>query len=293
MRITNRMLSDDLIYNLRRNTERLSKVQQQISSGKRFTRPSEDPTGVSQVLTLSAEAARTDQYLRNLDNAKAWLGATDTALSDLTAIVQRARELALQGSNDTMSAEDRRSIAKEVEQLLEHAVQTGNTALGGQYLFAGFQTDTAPFTLSGGPPPTTVTYNGDNGEIQRTIGPGQSLTINSQAGAEFKALFETLISLRDTLDAGNRPGSQVNVLDAHLDGLLELSTQAGARLNRVEMTTDRLNEIKLNLSALRSATEDTQVDEAAIDLMSAQNVYQAGLAAGAKVIQPSLLDYLR
>lgn len=293
MRITNRMMTDALIYNLRRNTENLAKVQRQIASGKRFSRPSDDPVGVSHVLTLSAEASRNEQYLRNLEAAAAWLGVTDSALQSMTEVVQRARELTLQASNDTLSTEDRQKVAKEIGELLGHAVQAGNTQYAGEYVFAGFQTNTAPFTLSGGPPPTAVSYNGDDGDIQRSIGPGQTTIINTKAGAAFQALFQTLIDTRDDLAAGTNPSARLSSLDAHLDALIELSTEAGARMNRVEVTALRLGEIMLSLSELRSQTEDLEMEEAAVELMAQQNVYQAALASGAKVVQPSLLDYLR
>jgi len=293
MRITNQMLTNGLLYNLRHNTEKLHKVQGQIASGKRFSRPSDDPAAVSQVLDISTEAAQNEQYLRNLEGAAAWLGTTEAALSDLTEVIQRVRELALQCSNDTLAAEERAAAAKEVGELLEHAVQVANTQHVGQYVFAGFQTTTAPFTLSGGPPPDTVAFNGDSGDIQRSVGPGLTITVNSKAGAELQALCSTLIKLRDDLTAGDSPGARLSELDSSLDALLKLSTEVGARMNRVELTTSRLEDTKLNLIELRSQTEDIEMDEAAVELMAQQNVYQAALAAGARVIQPSLLDHLR
>jgi flagellar hook-associated protein 3 FlgL len=293
MRVTNQMLSHSVVLNLRRNSEALMKAQEQVSSGKKFAHASDDPAAAATVMSISVEASQNEQYLRNLKEASSWLTDSEAALDDLTNVLDRARELALETGTDTVSGDDRRNAASEIEELLEHAVQVANTKHEGQYVFAGTESDAEAFTLGGGSPPSSVTYNGNSGEIVRSIGSGVTMTINSHGGTSFQAVFNALIGMRDDLNAGSSPEARIDDIDDGLEALTTMTTQVGARMNRVEMTSSRLESVKQNLKGLRSDVEGAEIDEAAIELMSRQTTYEASLAAGAKLMQSSLLDYLR
>src|SRR4051812_31167216 len=140
MRITDRLLVDKVLANIQLNESRLSTFQDQVSSGKRISVPSDDPTGTVRSLTLRSNDNETQQSQQNVDLASAWLNATDTALQDVSSIVQRARELAVQGANETLSQQETSALSTEVDQLIGHVLQLANTRNGDRYIFGGFNT---------------------------------------------------------------------------------------------------------------------------------------------------------
>ena len=111
MRISHRQVGERVLADIEAAFERLNRYQRQVASGRRVTRPADDPQGAAAALGYRAVLLRIDQYLAGIDRAQGWLSAADAALNDLTQTLQRARELALQGASDTLSADDRRRIA--------------------------------------------------------------------------------------------------------------------------------------------------------------------------------------
>jgi flagellar hook-associated protein 3 FlgL len=295
MRITSSMVSDTVVKNLQNNLGALEQLQSQLTSGKRLNRPSDDPPAVETALNYHATIAAGEQYLRNMDNSTAWLQATDSTLGSATDLLQRARELAVQGANDTLDTNQKGDIAAEVDQLLQQMVQLGNATLKGQRLFAGLKTDANPFTLNAGPP-TTVSYGGDSGQMQREIDVGTTLAINMPGNTAFAPAFSALVSLRDNLRAGNSAAVRATDLpgvDAALDTVLTTRATVGAKVNRLEAAQSRQQELQARITELLAKTEDTDYTAAISDFTQQQTVYQASLQTAAKTLQPSLMDYLR
>ena len=141
-RITNSMISRSVLNDLNEVSQRLSKTQQRMSSGKQITRPSDDPYGTSRALSLRTDIAGTQQYQRNVGEATAWQSVTDSALSKITEAVQRARDLAVQGASDSAGQAARNAAAAEIDQLIESVKQEANASYGGRYVFSGTKTDT-------------------------------------------------------------------------------------------------------------------------------------------------------
>jgi flagellar hook-associated protein 3 FlgL len=295
MRVTNPMMSDTVLRNLQTNLAALERLQDQLTSGKRINRPSDDPPAVETALNYHATIAAGEQYLRNMDSATGWLQATDATLGEATDLLQRARELAVQGANDTLGADQRTGIAAEVDQLLQQMVQLGNASLKGQRLFAGLRTDANPFTLNAGPP-TTVAYGGDNGQMLREIDVGTTLAINTPGNGTFAPAFAVLVSLRDNLRAGNASAvrtTDVPAVDAALDTVLNTRANVGAKVNRLESAQDRQQELQVRITELLAKAEDTDYAKAISEFTLQDTVYKASLQAAAKAMQPSLMDYLR
>jgi flagellar hook-associated protein 3 FlgL len=295
MRITSSMVSDTVVKNLQNNLGALEQLQSQLTSGKRLNRPSDDPPAVETTLNYHATIAAGEQYLRNMDNSTAWLQATDSTLGSATDLLQRARELAVQGANDTLDTNQKGDIAAEVDQLLQQMVQLGNATLKGQRLFAGLKTDANPFTLNAGPP-TTVSYGGDSGQMQREIDVGTTLAINMPGNTAFAPAFSALVSLRDNLRAGNSAvvrATDLPGVDAALDTVLTTRATVGAKVNRLEAAQSRQQELQARITELLAKTEDTDYTAAISDFTQQQTVYQASLQTAAKTLQPSLMDYLR
>ncbi len=150
MRVTHKMLANAVSQNIQRNLWALQRRSNQLSTGKIFDRPSQDPVGAYRSMRITSTGlARNQQYSRNIGEAITWLNATESALADGIDVVQRLRELAIYASNDALSAEDRRALAPEVEQLLNHLISLGNAEVAGLFIFGGHKTQEPPYRIAG------------------------------------------------------------------------------------------------------------------------------------------------
>lgn len=301
MRVSSHMLVEQMITNLQRNTERLLEQQDRIASGKRLRAPSDDPAGTERALRIRGQLATLEQHLRAIDASQTWLATTDKALENLSDLVHRARELAVRARSSILRPDDRQAIGREVDELIKRAVEIGNTSLAGRYLFAGHSTTTQPFTASPSTGSiTAVTYNGDTNQILQNIDSGVNVPVNvtgrelEPTAAPPAPLFTTLIALRDELQAGTMPSDTTMAdIDGVLQNINDLRARVGATLNRIDQTAERLGQVRVSLTELLSKAEDLDMAEAIMTFQTQQAVYQAALGAAARVIQPSLLDFLR
>ena len=297
-RITSGMISRGVLTDLNDVASRVTATQRTMATGKVLTKPSDDPFAVGKALGLRTELEGLTQYQRNTDDASAWASATDTALGSITDMVQRSRELLLQGANGTLSAGDRGRIADELDQLIEGVKQEANGTQGGRTLFAGTATATKPYA------PGSDVYAGDGGDIVRQIGPGVSVAINARAsdvlgsGGSDGKLISVLRGISAHL-RGNTPAdltalgsTDLKAIDASFDTVLSTRAQVGAVVNRLSAAGDRLAELEEGSRGLLSKTEDADMAKTLIDYSTQQAVYQSALKAGAGVVQSSLMDFL-
>ncbi|MFS8666209.1 MAG: flagellar hook-associated protein FlgL [Limnochordales bacterium] len=297
MRVTNQMIARGLLANLNNHLARMEKLHFQLSSGKRLRFPSDDPAATSIAMRLHTGLVQTRQHRSNLDAALSWLGATDSALDKTIEAVHRAKELAVYGATDTLPEDSRNAIADEVAQLFQHVIDIANTRHGGLYIFSGNLTLTAPYVQGSSiTDPDLPSYQGDYNQRHYEFGDGVTVPVNVPGGRVFGRILAALKDLHDALRAGN--GQQISTqviqqLDVALDRLLQVRADVGARMNRLELARDRLDEMELNLAQLVSNTEDVDIARALVDLKVSENAYRAALAAGARIIQPSLMDFLR
>jgi flagellar hook-associated protein 3 FlgL len=297
-RITTGMLSARVLGDLNRVSERLTKTQSKIASGKEIERPSDDPFGVSRAMVLRENLDGVRQYERNVEDARGWQDAAESALDRVTDVVQRARELLVQGAGDTMDKTARASIAREIEELTASVKEFGNASYKGQYLFGGIRTDAPPW------PASTDVYQGQAGTVARQIGPGVSVQVNvdiagvlgdGQASGD-GGLLHVLRDITSHLRADDGEalrGSDLTRLDDKLEQILDVRALNGARSNRLESALGRLGELEEASISQLSETEDVDIAKAMIDFSSQQAAYQAALKAGANIVQSSLMDFLR
>ncbi|MEW8959041.1 MAG: flagellar hook-associated protein FlgL [Moorella sp. (in: firmicutes)] len=308
VRITNRMLGQNVIRNINRNLEYMYRVQEQMSTGKRVNRPSDDPIVVARVLAFKTSIAANDQYKKNMEDAKGWIDASESALGMATDVLQRARELAVYGANGTMPEESMQALGEEVEQLLDEMVQVANTSYGGRYIFGGTYTTATPFVKNTDANGiiTSIVYKGnpDPGELNWEIAPGVVVAVNENGAKIFsqaivnggkESIFDLLIELRDALNGGNYSALQSTLgkFDQAIDHLLNIRAALGAKSNRMEMAMSRLDDTQTGLTTTMSKLEDVDLAETVMNYKNRENVYLASLATGAMVLQPSLIDYLR
>jgi flagellar hook-associated protein 3 FlgL len=305
-RITHGMMSRNVLADLNAVSTRLSKTQQKIASNKEISRPSDDPFEASRAMALRQSLAATRQQQRNAEDATGWQDATEQALGQVTDLVHRARELIVRGATDSSDAQDRVSIATELEQIIESVKQNANATYRGSYLFAGSKTDTVPYQQG-----AVDAYAGDEAGLDplvpgvlREIGPGVTMPINTVA-REFLGdgqtagdgkLLDTLRTAVDALradDSATLRDSGLADLDKNLDTLLEVRARNGARTNRLDSALSRLSEVEESTVKQLSQTEDADIAKTLIDFNSQQAAYQSALRAGASLVQVSLLDFLR
>ena len=294
MRITQTMVSRNLLDDLGDVTERLSRTQERLSSGKQLTAPSDDPFGVSQALMFRLDVSTQQQYQRNVQEASSWQDATDTALSRVNDAVLRARDLLIQGANDSSGASARQSIATEIDQLIDEVKNEGNAKYAGRYVFSGSATLTQPYTQG-----ASDAYAGNTEVMKREIGPGVQLDLNvtgqSVLGDGSGGLLKVLRDISNDLKTNNSANLQntdIAALDAAHDTLLTAQAIVGARANRLETANSRLQQLEEASTKSLSNVEDADMAKTLVDFSTQQAVYQAALKSGANLIQPSLMDFL-
>jgi flagellar hook-associated protein 3 FlgL len=301
-RITTMMTSQMTIADLTQAFDRLSKTQEELSSGKRINKPSDDPYGASRSVQLNSDLAGLGAYSRNVNDGTSWLQATDSALMNVNNLVQRARELLVQAGNDPGGQTARSDEAAEIDQLVDAIKQEGNTTYAGQFIFGGTATTTPPYQLG-----ATDTYGGNGAVLNRQIGPGTNVQVNTdisqllgsgQAAADGK-LLDTL----RTIAADMRGGTAANAnalrttdlanLDASMDTLGQLQANVGATMNRFSLASSRIQDLQSSQTKLLSQTQDADFAQAAVEYSTQQASYNAALRASANIVQSSLLDFLR
>ncbi len=278
----------------------LAKSQLQLASGKRINSPSDDPTGAAQLLELSESAKLTGQYQKNIEHARTRLELQDTALASVDNALQRARELTVQALNDTNGPDDRKAIAAEVRQLMDETLGLANRKdANGDYLFAGFNAQTAPFSQNGA---GTFSYSGDQGQRQVAVGPARQVADGDSGldvfmkvpavGGGYEDVFSTLYNLATDLEADAPTSASLNQIDNAMNHLLGFRATAGARLNALD-SQKSINAAYLEqLETIRATVEDVDYAEAASRLNQQSVGLQAAQQAFVRVQNLSLFNYL-
>jgi flagellar hook-associated protein 3 FlgL len=216
-------------------------------------------------------------------------------LSGVTDSLQRVRELTVQGSSDSLGADERYSIALEIDELIEHMVQAANTRFGDAFVFSGHQTQTAAYTVTGNPP-LTVAYAGDGGQRIRRISFQEQSAVNLTGQNVFGTMFDDLLALRDDLKAG-ADGSAItahlSTVDAALDRVMAGRAELGARINRFEAALNQSEQANITLSELKRDVEEVDLADAITKLTGQQTALEAAIGAIGVTSRLSLLNFLQ
>lgn len=298
MRVTSDMMMRGMLKNLSRNLAKIDRYNNQLGTGKRILKPSDDPASTTLQMGLRSELRKIKQYVENVQSGITWLENTDVALREVGDVIQRLRDLAGQGSTSTLAQDSRDAIAEEVNELIDHLVQVGNSRVGDRFIFAGTRTTAPPMVKQLGADGRieSVTYEGDTGTVSVEVASGVAIEMNIPGSTIFSAVFDAAINLRDKLLAGDLTavgGSCLSDLDNATQVVLQHRAIVGAKLNRFELTESRLGDIEANTKTLLSEVEDIDVAELILNLRMQEVVYEASLNVGSKVIQPSLLNFMK
>lgn len=300
MRVTSAMMVNDMLRNLNTNTRRLDESQRQLYTGRKINAPSDDPSGLVKALRLRTALNENQQYLANINEANSFMDTTDGALNSINEVLQRVRELTVKASTGSNAPDDMKAIATEIEQLREQLLLVANSTYGSKYIFAGSNVTQAPCDGD--------FWKGNSETLPTEIGIGVKIALNLDMKAFFGnpggvdtggspdgGLFALMNDLKTAVDNSEHgtASSMLDNIDAKLNELSGKRAVVGARVNRMELQQNRLQEAEVSLSRLLGGVEDADMEQVIMNLRMQENVYRASLAAGARIIQPSLADFLR
>ncbi|MGR9048798.1 flagellar hook-associated protein FlgL [Halobacillus faecis] len=293
MRVTQSMLSNNMLRNLSDSYRNMGKYQEQLSTGKKISRPSQDPVVAMKGINYRQQVTEVEQFQRNIGEVHNWMDNSDAALDKATQAMQRVRELTVQASNDTYDEGQRENIAKEIRQLKEHIGSIANTKVNDKYIFNGSNTTEAPFDmddLEGSVPPW-------NDPVNIEVSSGVKIQTNVTPGNVFnQQLFEDLENFASALEGDTTQrdlGDFIESFDGHIGNIVNERADLGARMNRVELIEDRLESQKVSATKMMSDNEDADIEKVITDLKTQESVHRAAMGVGARIIQPTLMDFLR
>lgn len=287
--------TDDILAALNMTNERQQQFLLQLSTGKRVNQPSDDPAAAA-IYTGNVDVeTRLDQYLQSVASVRALNQTADAALGSMVTALNQAISLGTEAANGTMSQQDIAAILKVVQGVMNNVVQLANTSFHGTYIFAGTASTAVPFTLT----PTGVTYNGNDGVNTVAIADGRNITINVPGDQLFQqpgsGVLDSLQQLINALQAGDYAaiGTATTAVGTALTYLSAQRAFYGNNLNQLNGDEQALQQQNLTLKTQDNNLVGVDLAKAASDLVQAQTTHQAALAAAGKVLQPTLLDYLR
>jgi flagellar hook-associated protein 3 FlgL len=300
-RVTEGSIHTRVLANLQRNLAKGGQIQDQLSSGKQINRPSDSPAGTVSALQLRSETRTSEQYTRNADDGLGWLGTLEDTLVSSSSLVNRARDLTVQGLNaNTNGTQANEALALEIDQIRNALIGYGNTRYLDRPVFGGNTVDPVAYddngNFTGNPYDPT---NASTTSVSRTVGSGVKVRVDMTGleafGDDTTGLFKVLSNISASIRAGDttKLATDLQDLDKAGNKLKSAVSEIGSRYNRITQMKESAQDRLLSVSTQLSDIEDIDLPKTIMEMQLQQTSYQAALAAGAKVIQPSLIDFLR
>ncbi|MGK5510835.1 flagellar hook-associated protein FlgL [Brevibacillus formosus] len=298
VRVTQNMLNSNMLRNLHNSMRNMDRLQDQLASGKKIAKPSDDPVVAARGMFYRSSLMENEQYTRNVDEAKSWLDMTDSTMDEVGNVMKRIKELLVYSGDGAISPEDLKTMASEVQELKNHLGTLANQQINGKYIFAGTDTNKAPYDAAA---------NGGKGDFVNTnsslinLEVSQNVFVTSNVNAQnifnfpdnANNMFKLLDNVITELSNGRSAAQFQQKADQQFDKLLAERASLGANVNRVELIAERLKTQEVSISDLMSRNEDANMAEVMTDLKTQESVHSAALGSGARIIQPTLLDFLR
>ena len=324
MRKTNASMVRSHLFDTQNNLTNMSKINQQISTGKVINTVSDDPHKAIKIMNINNEIKYTEKYNYNIDETVGWMNTTDGALDNVGNLLGEIKETILKVGNGTYSQNEMKSLNEDMNEKIKQLADTLNSTHGGKYLFGGSSVDDAPITVIENPDGTVkLEFSKDkNGQtipntddlkadissginIDYNISVGEILNIKDGNGNTVNLLDEinNLSTLMNDIANGDEQtaakaketllNDTKGKIDTLFDHVVNERTSLGVRVSTAEKIKELNDEDILNIQDVLSKTQDTDVVEKFIELKSAEMIYQASIQVGAKLIQPTILDYIR
>ncbi|OJX80264.1 MULTISPECIES: flagellar hook-associated protein FlgL [unclassified Leifsonia] len=291
-RVTNATQTLNAQRNLQLSLQRQAQLYDQATSRKQITKPSDDPTATASALGVRADQAATAQYQRNVDNGDAWLTTADSTLTSVESIMRRVRDLTVTGANDgSLSGEAKEAIATELDGLKKSLLSLANTTYLGRTVFAGNSDAGVAFQPD-------YSFTGAAGStVERRIGPDTTVRVDADGAAVFGtgsgSVFALIDGISNDLRTGVNVGPRLGGIDDRMKAIVGEHAEIGGRQTRVDKAKDTLAVGANALEAQRSNLEDVDLSKVLLDLKTQDVNYQTAIAVTARVLQPTLMDFLR
>lgn len=297
MRITNQTLYRDARASIQHSSEQLLEAQREVSSGKKISKPSDDPTAMATSIGQRAELATIETYQRAADSGTSRLTVVDTALSDLVDKLTAVQSAGMAGAGAPRTPEQREAAAQTLEGLKQAIFEDLNTSFNGTYVFAGANSTTPPFTQGAGG--VVSAYQGSTRQVTLDVDQGRSVTIGIDGstisqGTAAASIFDDLDTLIAAVRAGNNTviSQKLPDIEAGFRRATAAQTRVGVQLAALESTQSQLVDRHLSAETRVAQNEDVNMAEAISGLTQAENAYNAALGATGKLSRRSLMDYL-
>lgn len=289
IRVTQQSIGSSTLRGLQSSLGRVQELQAQLSSGKRIAVPSDDPSGTASAMTFRSQHAADEQFLRNIDQVGARLGVTDNALTQLSDRLRAVRDIMIQAGNAGLGPDSRAALASQAGALKSEIVDLYNTTYLDRPIFGG--TMAGVQTVD----PATGNYFGNEQPVVTRISRDATVRIDvrgSDVGADaVPALLDRIVT--DLAGTARVPDADFTDIDSMLSKVMQTLGDVGARAARVQSTKANVDSHRLDLVARISENEDVDLPATIMNLQAQQVAYQSALGASAKILQTSLVDFLR
>ncbi|MET3655791.1 flagellar hook-associated protein FlgL [Sporosarcina psychrophila] len=292
MRVTQSMLSNNMLRNLSTSYNKMGKLQDQLNTGKKVNRPSDDPVVAMKGMAYRTQVDKVAQYQRNLGEVNNYLDSSDDALDKVGQAMHRAKELVTSAATGTMTPLDKEKVQSELNQLREQIRDMANTKVGDKYIFSGTKTASPLYDKQAGGYPDVDPNNPSAFEknVDIEVFDGVTLNVNANVLNLFKEIDDMF---GEFANPDTDFSAAIAKVDANMDKVLTTRADIGARQNRVEMMGNRLDSQEASAKKQMSENEDIDYEKVITDMLTQESIHRAALSVGSRIIQPSLVDFLR
>lgn len=282
-------------FNLTQN--RLTNVQsetqkkiEQISTGKVYSKVSDDPVRVNKAMLIETSVSRVSQFVENANDAKSMLEYLDNTYSKTTDCLNEVKTIALKGSNGTLAETDRIALADAVDGLIDQVLGYANSKNLDRQIFSGQMTNTVPVTFDG----TNFTYNGNDVSMKVNVSDTFTVDVTASADKVFIPVLETMVEIRDALNANDQDAltTAMDKFDKEMNSFIDNHSLVGNQLYSTELMSEAYKQSQVDLSAMYSGVVDVDMSEAITDFMYLQTMYQATLKSSSMMMKVSILDFI-
>jgi len=297
------MTAELITRDLYRNQEMLLNAQVRVTTGKKINKPSDDPIGTHKVLDYRKILSSVEQYERNIVHGKNQIEITETILDQIDTLLKEAKKWAStygSGGIEANSGEENTAIT-HVKALYDDILSLANSKIGNNYIFAGHVTDTAPFSRSADYTPNG--YNGDDEDITVLVRDNVEVKINATGQDLFERgsgsgtdVFNVLKDLIDAMETSHDPAAastEAANLQSAIKQVQGVAADVAIHHGRLESAEDYLLQYGSKIEDLLYNTENIDPAQAIVEMQMAETAYAASLETASRIIQRSLVDYLK
>ncbi len=291
MRVTTAQMFNSATYNINKTQQNYYDIQQTLLTQKRVNKPSDDPTGASQISEVKNSMNRLEQYGRNIDKAGSFIGATELALSEVIEELNKVLDTAIDINGGNATGTDYQVAAQQIESNFANIVQSANAKDGDRFVFSGYRTSTQAFDSNGD-------YQGGSGEyIEIEITGDNFLEINLCGDDVFKGpidVFQAVSDLKAAVESGDQDQikAMIPTVEAALDQIIAMRSGIGSKTVRMEAAEENNASLEEAYAQILSNLEDIDIAEATSEYAYQEEVYQATLMVSSKIFEQSILDFI-